>query len=392
MEDFSTITPQEAAGRAACWQGVDRSLDPRERRLLRAARPVGARHVPFEDRYGVTGQRLVKPLGVPGHRPRGGVDLGAVVEASVVTGYLRGVYQPQGDYPAEVIDRALGYVEASSPPSIAEAKARMPAVLAYLDRRRRLGEPLEVGGSLFAPDDIDFHVATALGHLSRSARGAHLRALRHVAHGVLGPAEFHLRPLPLGDRGVRPGYSAVEMTELVGRAATHPSAVYGPAMRTLIAGSAGAGLATADWRIVRGTDVTVDNDGVVINIGGHNPRQVPVLARWEPWIVEAAAAAGDRHLLRPGTNHDNRSPLGALLSTKVSGDNPKLSAQRLRATWIIWHLASRTPIRALCVAAGYSPNDHGAAVARYLRFVPDMDAAEARGYLRDALPAGGTVP
>ena len=371
---------------------MDRPVELRERQWLRDACPAAGATVRFEDRYGVTSPRKVKPLGVPGHRPRGGVDLSAVVEAAVVSGYLRGVYQPQGDYPAEVIDRALGYVEASKPPSIAEAKARMRPVLDYLNRRRLTGESLEVGGSLFAPDDIDFHVATALGHLSRSARGAHLRALRHVAHGVLGPAEFHLRPLPLGDRGVRPGYTAAEMIELKGRAATHPSRVYGPAMRTLIAGSAGAGLATADWRIVRGTDVTIDGDGVVINIGGRNPRQVPVLARWEQWIIEAAAVAGGRHLLRPGTNHDNRSPLGALLSQEVSGDSPKLSAQRLRATWIIWHLASRTPIRALCVAAGYSPNDHGSAVARYLRFVPDMDAAEARGYLRDALPAGGTVP
>jgi len=134
---------------------VDRPVELRERQWLRDACPAAGATVRFEDRYGVTSPRKVKPLGVPGHRPRGGVDLGAVVEAAVVSGYLRGVYQPQGDYPAEVVDRALGYVEASKPPSTAEAKARMPAVLAYLDRRRRLGESLEVGGSLFAPDGRD---------------------------------------------------------------------------------------------------------------------------------------------------------------------------------------------------------------------------------------------
>ena len=76
-----------------------------------------------------------------------------------------------------------------------------------------------------------------------------------------------------------------------------------------------------------------------------------------------------------------------LITVKVSGDNPKLNAQRLRATWIVWHLCARTPLDVLAAAAGIDRGDSGA-IARYLRFVPDMAAAEARLLLRDARPRG----
>ena len=68
---------------------------------------------------------------------------------------------------------------------------------------------------------------------------------------------------------------------------------------------------------------------------------------------------------------------------KWFGHDPAFNMQRARATWIVWHLTSRTPIRALIAAAGVSEID-GDGIARYLRFVPNMTHGQAHCYLREA--------
>jgi hypothetical protein len=74
---------------------------------------------------------------------------------------------------------------------------------------------------------------------------------------------------------------------------TRPTA--GRRMRTaaLVCLGAGAGLIRADLRHVRGTDIICRSGGVVAMVGGARPRAVPVLARYQPRLLAAAASAGD---------------------------------------------------------------------------------------------------
>ena len=51
--------------------------------------------------------------------------------------------------------------------------------------------------------------------------------------------------------------------------------------------------AYTDLRQARGTDVVAAFGGVVVQVRGTRPRPVPVLARYQPRLLEAAAFAGE---------------------------------------------------------------------------------------------------
>ena len=77
------------------------------------------------------------------------------------------------------------------------------------------------------------------------------------------------------------------------------------------------------------------------------------------------------------TAHSPNSVHGFVARTH--GHAPHLTAQRLRATWIVHHLTVGTPLSALMDAAGVMSLE---AFTRYLRFVPSAEITEARRWLR----------
>jgi len=78
---------------------------------------------------------------------------------------------------------------------------------------------------------------------------------------------------------------------------------------------------------------------------------VPVLARWEHFILELAESAGDEFLVGGRSLAINRA--GDLARKFVVGHgHPKLSAPRLRSTWLVHHLTIGTRLPELARAAG----------------------------------------
>lgn len=150
---------------------------------------------------------------------------------------------------------------------------------------------------------------------------------------------------------------------------------------TLLALGAGAGLATEDIDGLTAGMVTVSDAGVLLSVPGRRPRLVPVLAEWEePIIAAAAVVPADRPLFkdRRSMTAFNKNFVGNFVN-RSAGVGIKPSVQRLRATWIVGHLATSIPVVAFMAAAGVESLN---AFSRYLCFVPDIDPAEGHRALR----------
>jgi hypothetical protein len=68
--------------------------------------------------------------------------------------------------------------------------------------------------------------------------------------------------------------------------------------------------------------------------GGRAPRAVPVLARYQPRLIEAAAFAGEAFLT--GGDKPERGNITNPLTRSLAGGTglPPLDSSRLRATWL----------------------------------------------------------
>ena len=141
----------------------------------------------------------------------------------------------------------------------------------------------------------------------------------------------------------------------------------------------GCGLPAAELTDTVGDDVEQHDDGlVVVRVRGPRARVVPVRARYGPALLALAADAGPAHLFRPAT--DGRLGKNALTNAVARaaqhGDPllPRLTAQRMRATWLVRHLDAGTPPAALLAAAGL---DGLGSLDRYLRWTTPLAADQA---------------
>jgi integrase len=136
------------------------------------------------------------------------------------------------------------------------------------------------------PSVIERYIVTAGRELSAPTRRTLRTNLRYAARAAgpqLGPP-----PVPLPRQQAKAPYSAAEIAAYLALADAQPTR--GRQMRAsgLICLGAGAGLAGADLRHVRGSDITCRSGGVLVEVRGRRPRTVPVLSSYhEPLLASA---------------------------------------------------------------------------------------------------------
>ena len=152
--------------------------------------------------------------------------------------------------------------------------------------------------------------------LSPVARRSVRTNLRFLARHVVPPLAPPDAPLPR-ERAKAP-YAPAEVAGYLALADAQPTAARRMRAAGLVCLGAGAGLAGADLRAVRGADVICRSGGVIAVVRGGRPRVVPVLARYHARLLASAAFAG------PG------------LIRSLSGGTglPPLEVSRLRSTWL----------------------------------------------------------
>ncbi len=221
--------------------------------------------------------------------------------------------------------------------------------------------------------------------LNPASRGNRRSQLLRIAEALLGPVRAPSALTPLRASDPQRPYTEAEIASLRSWASGQGTAGRRRDAWTLLALGLGAGLAAEDIRFLTASMVRHDSHGVILDVPGRHPRQVPVLDSWsEPVLAAAAAIAADRPLFRPDRGSGNKNFVGQFVHAS-NGAGRKPSVQRLRVTWIVWHLNAGTPVVPVMEAAGV---ERLGALTRYVRFVKDVDADEARKRLQGQLVAG----
>ncbi len=248
--------------------------------------------------------------------------------AAVVAVYVA-CWQPV-PVPPQAARFARSVVELAVPPTRARANALLWAAARLAAYAVPLGlDP--VPEVLLHPSVIERFAVSAPG-LSGSARRTLRTNLRFIARRVVPALAPVDAPLPR-ERAKAP-YSAAEIAGYLALAGAQPTVPRRMRAAGLVCLGAGAGLAGADLRTVRGTDVICRSGGVIVQVRGRRPRAVPVLARYHEPLLAAAAFAGTA--LISGGTEPGRKNITTPLTRSLSGGGglPRLEVSRLRMTWL----------------------------------------------------------
>jgi len=171
--------------------------------------------------------------------------------------------------------------------------------------------------------------APGLSPVARRTLRTNLRFIGRRVAPQLYPADL---PLPR-ERAKQP-YGPAQIDGYLALADAQPTAERRMRAAGLVCLGAGAGLIRADLREVRGTDVACRSGGVLVIVRGARPRTVPVLARYHPRLLAAAASAGNA-LICGGADPGRRNITNPLIRALDGGGGlPRLDTSRLRATWL----------------------------------------------------------
>jgi hypothetical protein len=245
-----------------------------------------------------------------------------------VAGYI-GRWRPSSVSPQGAVF-AREVVAAAGPAGRERAKSLLWAAGRLADYG--LGRGLEpVPGVLLHPSVIERFArgVTGVSDVSRETLRTNLRFIARRAVPHLYPADV---PLPRG-RAKQP-YTAAEIGGFLALADAQPTAERRMRASGLVCLGAGAGLIRSDLREARGTDVACRSGGVVVDVRGPRERAVPVLARYQGRLLDAAAFAGNA-LICGGTDPGRRNITNPLVRALDGGGGlPRLDTSRLRSTWL----------------------------------------------------------
>jgi integrase len=166
--------------------------------------------------------------------------------------------------------------------------------------------------------------------------GAARRTLRTNLRFIGRRVVPHLYPadLPLPRERAKAPCCPAEIAGFLALAGAQPTAERRMRAAGLVCLGAGAGLIRSDLRDARGTDVECRSGGVLVTVRGTRPRTVPVLARYQGPLLEAARFAGTG-LVCGGADPGRRNLTNRLVAALDGGGGlPRLDTSRLRATWL----------------------------------------------------------
>ncbi len=215
--------------------------------------------------------------------------------------------------------------------------------------------------------------------LSTGSRGNYRSVLYRVCDALNRPIDAPHRPLALTASSPARPYSNAEETAhramVRGQSTAHKRAQ----LLVLLALCYGAGVPTEEIALLRGGHVDADGHGVALRIPGRRARTVVVRHDWEGVLAEAARSAGDSLLFVPRRLGGARNTLTNFVSELDHGRAPRLSTQRMRATWLVRLMDERVPMKVFQAASGIGTL-YG--LDRYVTFFAETEPAAARAFLR----------
>jgi hypothetical protein len=140
----------------------------------------------------------------------------------------------------------------------------------------------------------------------------------------------------------------------------------------------GAGLRGRELAEVRGRDVEVTDDRILVHIHGDAPRTIAVRRGWEDAVRRSLdGTESDAHVAVPHVNPKWRLQALSNFGRRAEGHAPR--AARLRVTWVM-HYLDVLPLGSLLKAAGYKTP---ASLRRYVDLAKSMDEPRLFALLED---------
>jgi hypothetical protein len=182
-----------------------------------------------------------------------------------------------------------------------------------------------------------------------------------------------------GSPAPRP-YTRLEVAALWSMASHQASARRITNAKILLASMLGAGLHPGELARLNGTDVQCSGTTTSVVVAGGRPRRMGVRAPYDNELA-ALAQGVTGYLFRPGARvRGAKNLIGEVCAALVHDpDEVSLVSGRARSTFICAHLQQRTPLHALCAAAGLEGVE---SLLRYARHVNGAPASKA--LLREA--------
>lgn len=269
-----------------------------------------------------------------------GAGVAEVKVAEVIAGYT-----PRG-VPAAAAVFARQVVAVAAPETAARAKAWLFAAGRLAAFGASVG--LDAEASVLLRPAVIERFALSLGpQCSASSRRTIRSALRSLQRRLVPGAPAVL----LSRERVKAPYTAGEMAAYLALADAQPTEDRRMRASGLICLGAGAGLTGVDLRAVTGRHVAARSGGVVVEVSARRRRVVPVLACYQPRLVEAAGYFGERFIVG-GVDLSRRNVTTPLISSLSGGaDLPRLELGRLRSTWLA-AVADGIGLQAFMAAAG----------------------------------------
>jgi hypothetical protein len=179
-------------------------------------------------------------------------------------------------------------------------------------------------------------------------------------------------------------YTAAEVAELEGWAATQSSPERRRYAYITLALMGGAGLAMTEALGVRGQDIHRSHDGYIVRVEGRHARTVPVHTDWQHYLDEPSRHfLEDDHVLFPRQTLRGR---GTTLRALYSGPHPAPNPQWLRDSWLL-QLIRALPLSIVMQSVGTSD------VVRFRRYFDTghLDFAQWKDAVRNPAAYGTGV-
>jgi hypothetical protein len=242
---------------------------------------------------------------------------------------------------------------------------------------RSAGLPLE-RTDVFSREVIAEFIAIGCPTFNEAARGNMRSQLLRISETLLDISDVPRRLAPMASSDPVEPYTVKEQISLRSWANGQSTPARRANARVLVGACLGAGLSASEVGSLRVRDIEVDEVGVVLAITGERARRVPVLEEWAAYLAgRVTQLSQESFAFRE--NHTAFYPnLVSNFVARSSRVGVRPQTQRMRATWIVRHLAEGTPVVLLMGAGGV---DSLEALTRYVRFVPSVEWDAARRML-----------
>ncbi len=288
-----------------------------------------------------------------------------------------------GEHYAPIRDYVIRVTLDTAVYSSAHPKPTQSVVARYVDWAYRIMGIELADTEVFDRDLIAYYAVNVRKAEAPKSYGATRGRLLAVANHLL-PTDQRLTKLQsVPHSAYQSPYSAEEIEPLKLWASAATTSYMRHCCWVLLTFCLGAGLTPADLGTLRGRNVIETSQGVIVHVGGKNPRQVAVLAEWEDYaIVLSEAVEPEAFLFRPeshGGKHAITTDIINRTRTQARRFGIRVNTKRLRTTWYLRLLNSGVRLNTVIKAAGLRTPS---ALDRVIPFLDEEPYKEAVAALR----------